>query len=325
MIDSLVDRTMGPVQNALNDAGLTKEEVEEVLLVGGSTRIPLVRSTIESFFGKPVSSSVNPDEVVALGAAVQGGVFAGEVTDILLLDVTPLSLGLETMGGVMTRLIERNTTIPCSKSQIFTTAEDSQPAVDVKVLQGEREFAKDNKNLGTFKLDGIPPAPRGVPQIEVTFDIDANGIVSVRASDKATGKEQNITISGAGTISSDEIDRLVEEARSNEVADKERRKQVEDKNQLESLIFQSEKLMSENEDKLEATSKDTLTSAVEAARKVLDGEPNPEHVNEQIAALTTAMQAAAKTMYETAAQESAQPTDVDNDDVIDADFTECAS
>ena len=328
MIDDIVEKTMKPVEMALNDASLSKTEIDEILLVGGSTRIPAVRKAVEDFFGKTVNSSVNPDEVVALGAAVQGGVFMGEVNDILLLDVTPLSLGLETMGGIMTRLIERNTTIPCSKTQTFTTAEANQSAVDIKVLQGEREFAKDNKNLGTFKLDGIPPAPRGVPQVEVTFDIDANGIVSVRAQDKGTGKAQDITISGSGTMTSDEVDRLVKEAKENEEADKAKKSEVENRNQLESMIFQSEKLVKENLDKLPAESKTTLEQSIAQAREVLSTNPTPDQVEAELTTLTAAMHSCAKVMYETDATSpgGAPADDLDeDDDIIDVEFNDTGS
>jgi molecular chaperone DnaK len=328
MIGKLVSKTMDPVKNALKDAGMDKDLLDEILLVGGSTRIPLVRKTVEEFFGKASNSSVNPDEVVALGAAVQGGVFTGEVSDILLLDVTPLSLGLETMGGIMTRLIERNTTIPCSKSQTFTTAENSQPAVDIKVLQGEREFAKDNKNLGTFKLDGLPPAPRGIPQIEVTFDIDANGIVSVKAIDKATNKEQNITIQNSGTLSSSEVERMVSEAKENEEADKRRREEIETKNSLESTVFQAEGFLQEHSEKISDVIQEDLKEAINSANNVLSGSPGLEILQAEIAKLNTAMQSAAKIMYENQ-QESSTPTeepppnvnDLD-DDIIDAEFEE---
>ena len=323
MIDGIIGKTMKPVVSALKDAGTDKGDIDEVLLVGGSTRIPAVRKAIEGFFGKPSNTSVNPDEVVAIGASVQGGVFTGEVNDILLLDVTPLSLGLETMGGVMTRLIERNTTIPCSKSQIFTTAENNQSAVDIKVLQGEREFAKDNKNLGTFKLDGIPPSPRGIPQIEVAFDIDANGIVSVKATDKATGKEQNVTISGAGTMPPDEVERLVQEAKDNEAADKEKRTDIENRNQLEGLVFQSEKLLADNGEKVSQEHRNTLEDAVTAARATLTTEGDPGAITSQIATLTAAVQEVGKAMYEQSAAEPEAATS-DDDDVIDAEFEECA-
>jgi len=325
MISSLIEKTLGPVRNALRDASLVRADIEEILLVGGSTRIPLVRQTVERFFEKKVSSSVNPDEVVALGAAVQGGVFTGEVNDILLLDVTPLSLGLETMGGVMHRLIERNTTIPCSKSQVFTTAENNQSAVDINVLQGEREFAKDNKNLGVFKLDGLPPAPRGTPQIEVTFDIDANGLVSVVAKDQATGKEQNITITGAGSMPSSEIDRHVQEAKENEIADKRRREEVENRNELEGLVFRTEKLIEENTDKISQEHKSSLEGAVQAARATLGHQDNPDSILEQIAALTAALQEVGKAMYDQQASADAAPPehdDDDDDDVLDVEWEE---
>ncbi len=330
MITDLTSRTMAPVENALKDSGLEVADIEEILLVGGSTRIPLVRNVVEKFFNKKVSSSVNPDEVVALGASVQGGVFAGEVNDILLLDVTPLSLGLETMGGVMTRLIERNTTIPCSKTQVFTTAENGQPAVDIKVLQGEREFARDNKMLGTFKLDGIPPAPRGVPQIEVTFDINADGLVNVTARDKATEKEQNITITGSGAMTPDEIAKLVEEAKANEETDKKKRKEMENRNQLESLVFQSEKLLADAEGKVSDSELNPLREDITSAKSALELN-SPEEVEALISKLGETMQDLGKQMYEAQTQQDPTPEPAEEqgdkapdveEDIIDAEFEE---
>ena len=320
LVDDIVVKTMTPVQNALKDAGVKKEEIDEILLVGGSTRIPLVKKTIEDFFGKASSASVNPDEVVAMGAAVQGGVFSGEVNDILLLDVTPLSLGIETMGGVMTRLIDRNTTIPCSKSQVFSTAGDNQSTVEIKVLQGEREFASDNKCLGNFNLDGLPPAPRGVPQIEVAFDLDANGIVSVKATDKATGKEQNITITGAGTLSSDDVERMVREAEQNREQDQARREEVESRNALESSVFQSEKLMKEHADNLSDEIKHNLTSAMELAKNA----ETYDDVKEASVQLSDALQAAGASLYQSTNEEaeSAESSSSNDDNVIDAEFEE---
>ncbi|NRB21989.1 molecular chaperone DnaK, partial [Candidatus Dependentiae bacterium] len=248
LCSDIFDRLLTPCKKALQDAGIGKDKIDEVILVGGSTRIPKVQELVKNFFGKEPNKSVNPDEVVAMGAAIQGGVLAGDVTDVLLLDVTPLSLGIETMGGITTRLIERNTTIPSKKSQTFSTAEDNQTAVDIKVLQGEREFAKDNKVLGQFKLEGIPAARRGTPQIEVTFDIDANGIVNVSAKDNATGKEQQVTISNSSGLDKSEIDRMVQEAKQHEAEDKKNRETIEKKNRLDGMITEVEKTLKDNKE-----------------------------------------------------------------------------
>lgn len=259
-------RLLEPCKKALSDAQLSTSQIDEVILVGGSTRMPKVQQLVKDFFGKEPNKSVNPDEVVAVGAAIQGGILAGQVTNVLLLDVTPLSLGIETLGGVMTKLIERNTTIPTRKSQVFSTAEDNQTAVDIRIFQGEREFAKDNKLLGQFRLDGIPPAPRGVPQVEVSFDIDANGIVHVSAKDKATGKEQKVTITSSSGLSKDEIDRMVREAKEHEASDKSAREAVEKKNHLDGLILQVEKTLKENKEKLEAQEVSNVEAALEKAK-----------------------------------------------------------
>jgi molecular chaperone DnaK len=266
----LFEKLFEPCKKAISDAKLSTKEIDEVILVGGSTRIPKVQSMIKDFFGKEPNKSVNPDEVVAVGAAIQGGVLGGDVTDVLLLDVTPLSLGIETMGSVSTKIIDRNTTIPTKKSQTFSTAEDNQTAVDIHVLQGEREFAKDNKTLGKFRLDGIPSAPRGVPQIEVTFDIDANGIVHVSAKDLGTGKEQNITITSSSGLSKDEIDNLVKEAQLHADEDKKQREAVDKRNNLDSTIVQIEKTIKENREKLPISEINKVESAIEEAKKVLN-------------------------------------------------------
>src|SRR5690349_9439028 len=255
LVDDLLQRTMGPVKQALADAGVDPLKIDEVVLVGGSTRMPKVQQIVKEFFGKEPHKGVNPDEVVAIGAAVQGGVLAGEVKDVLLLDVTPLSLGIETLGGVMTTLIPRNTTIPSKKSEVFSTATDNQTSVEVHVLQGERPMARDNRTLGRFHLDGIPPAPRGVPQIEVTFDIDANGIVNVHAKDKGTGKEQKITITASSGLTEADIQKMVKDAETHESEDKQRKEAIEARNQLDSLVFQMEKMVAENREKLDAAAR----------------------------------------------------------------------
>jgi molecular chaperone DnaK len=272
MIEDLVQRSVEPCRQALKDSGMSPSQIDEVVLVGGSTRVPMVQEAVRRLFGKEPNKSVNPDEVVAVGAAVQGGVLTGEVKDVLLLDVTPLSLGIETLGGVMTKIIERNTTIPKKESQIFSTATDNQPSVEIHVLQGEREMARDNRTLGRFTLEGIPPAPRGVPQIEVTFDIDANGIVSVKAKDLGTSKEQAITISGASGINKDEIDRMVRDAEAHSKEDAERRKQVETRNQLDSLVYQTEKTLREHRDALDANDVNAVETALNEGREALKGE-----------------------------------------------------
>ncbi|MCQ8277417.1 molecular chaperone DnaK [Acetobacteraceae bacterium KSS8] len=271
LVDDLIQRTLGPCKAAMKDASVTAGEIDEVILVGGMTRMPKVIEVVKQFFGKEPARNVNPDEVVAIGAAVQGAVLKGDVKDVLLLDVTPLSLGIETLGGVFTRLIDRNTTIPTKKSQIFSTAEDNQSAVTIKVSQGEREMAADNKPLGQFDLMGIPPAPRGVPQIEVTFDIDANGIVSVSAKDKATNKEQQIRIQASGGLSDADIERMVKEAEANAEADKAKRAGVEARNQAESLVHQTEKTLADNEGKVPAAEKSEAESAIAAVKSALEG------------------------------------------------------
>jgi molecular chaperone DnaK len=297
LVESLVQRTIGPLKQALADAGLKPSEVDEVVLVGGSTRMPRVQQVVKEYFGKEPHKGVNPDEVVAIGAAVQGGVLAGDVKDLLLLDVTPLSLGIETLGGVMTVLISRNTTIPSKKSEIFSTAADNQTSVEVHVVQGERSLAKDNRTLGRFHLTGLPPAPRGLPQVEVTFDIDANGIVNVSATDKATGKEQKITISGASGLSKDEVDRMVKDSEAHASDDAGRREAVDARNQADALIYSVEKTYTENKDKLGAVYAE-IESALEAAKNAVKGD-DTKAIKAATDGLQKASHAMAEALYKT--------------------------
>jgi molecular chaperone DnaK len=316
MIEKFVQKTLVPVRKALKDASLSKKDVNEVIMVGGSTRIPAVKMAVEKFFGKPSNNTVNPDEVVALGAAVQAGVFSGDVTDVLLLDVTPLSLGIETLGGVTTFLIERNTTIPTSKSEVFSTAADSQAAVDISVLQGERKFANDNRSLGNFQLSGIPPAPRGVPQIEVKFDIDANGILSVSAKDKATGKEQSIRIEGQSGLTESEISDMIDQAKNAEEEDMSRLEEIESRNKLDTAVYQSEKILSESEDSLSESTVSNLREAIDQAKKSLEGEGSLE---ESFKNLQTSLHSASTEMYESQ-KEDADSQDPEDENIVDASF-----
>ncbi len=329
----LIDRCRIPVEQALKDAKLSKTNIDEVVLVGGSTRIPAIKDVVKRTLDKEPNETVNPDEVVAVGAAIQGGVLAGEVKDILLLDVTPLSLGVETLGGVMTKLITRNTTIPTKKSEVFSTAQDGQTNVEIKVLQGEREMATDNKSLGTFQLSGIPPAPRGVPQIEVIFDIDANGILNVTAKDKGTGKEQTITISGASTLDDNEVERMVKDAEANATADKERREHIDLKNQADSLAYQAEKQLADMGDKVPAADKEKAEEQIKALRTAIEAE-DFETIKTLTGELQQTLYGISTNLYQQAggdAGEGAPAADATpgnssgGDDVIDAEFSEPGS
>jgi molecular chaperone DnaK len=327
LVEPLVQRTLGPAKQALADAGLKPSDIHEVVLVGGSTRMPRVQQVVKELFGKEPHRGVNPDEVVAVGAALQGGVLAGEVKDLLLLDVTPLSLGIETLGGVMTTLIPRNTTIPTKKSEIFSTAADSQTSVEVHVLQGERQFARDNRTLGRFHLVGLPPAPRGVPQIEVTFDIDANGIVNVAAKDKATGKEQAITISGSSGLNKDEVDRMVKDAEAHSADDQARRETIDARNQVDALAYAVETTLAENKSKLDAALVGRVDTALEAARTAVKGDVKDAIVRAGDE-LQKASHAVAEALYRAEqAPPASGPTsqaepDVKDAEVVDAEFAE---
>jgi molecular chaperone DnaK len=329
LVEDLIARTMPPCKTALKDAGITASEIDEVVMVGGMTRMPKVIAEVKNFFGKEPNKSVNPDEVVAMGAAIQAGVLQGDVKDVLLLDVTPLSLGIETLGGVSTKLIEKNTTIPTKKSQVFSTAEDSQPAVSIRVLQGEREMAADNKLLGNFELVGIAPAPRGVPQIEVTFDIDANGIVNVSAKDKGTGKEQKIQIQASGGLSDEEIEKMVKEAEANKEADKKKRESVDARNQADTLIHSTEKNLKEHGAKISDAEKKAIEDASTALKEALKGD-NVEDIKKKTETLVQASMKLGEAIYKS--QQNTKPDsgnddgkdnkDKKDDNVVDADFEE---
>ncbi|NMA04242.1 MAG: molecular chaperone DnaK [Clostridiales bacterium] len=325
LISHLIEKTKNPIQTAMSDAGLSSDDIDKVILVGGSTRIPAVQQLVKDITGKDPHKGINPDECVALGAAIQAGVLTGEVRDVLLLDVTPLSLGIETLGGVSTRLIERNTTIPTRKSQIFSTAEDNQPAVDIHVLQGERQMAIDNVTLGRFKLDGIAPAPRGIPQIEVAFDIDANGIVNVSAKDLGTGKEQKITITASTNLSDEEIERKIKEAEQFAEEDRKRREAIETKNRADSLIYQSEKTLKEMEGKISPEEEAKVKTEIEKLKKAVESD-NVENIKKSIEDLNAAFAPITQKMYEQSAQaqqtggETQDGSDEHKENVVDAEY-----
>ncbi len=326
LVSDLVEKTLEPCKVALKDSGFSAAEINEVVLVGGMTRMPKIVETVKNFFGKEPNKSVNPDEVVAMGAAIQAGVLQGDVKDVLLLDVTPLSLGIETLGGVSTKLIEKNTTIPTKKSQVFSTAEDNQPAVSIRVLQGEREMASDNKILGNFELVGIPPAARGTPQIEVTFDIDANGIVNVSAKDKGTGKEQKIQIQASGGLSEEEIQKMVKDAEANKEADKKKRESVDARNQADSLVFSTEKSLKEHGDKISAEEKKAIENAIIDLKKSLEG-TDSEDIKKKTQSLIQVSMKLGEAVYksqqktnETKGKESKDAKPEDKENVVDADF-----
>jgi molecular chaperone DnaK len=328
LIEDLVEQTITKIEEVLKDAGVAKGEIKEIVMVGGSTRIPMVQEKVKNFFGKDLNKSVNPDEVVAIGAAIQGAVIKGDVKDVLLLDVTPLSLGIETLGGVTTKVIEKGTTIPVKKTQTFSTAEDNQPAVTIHVVQGEREFAKDNKSLGQFNLEGIPPAPRGVPQIEVTFDIDANGILTVSAQDKASGKQQEIKITGSSGLSEEEIQKMVQDAEAHKAEDEKRKALVEAKNQADALVHQTEKSLSDLGDKVEAAERTKIEGLLNDLKELLkDENVTKEQIDAKVKELTDASHKLAEAAYqkeqgaaggEAGAQGGAGQAKKDDDDVIDA-------
>ena len=325
LVEKLIERTIVPCKAALKDAGIDASKIDEVVLVGGQTRMPKIREAVKDFFNKEPNMSVNPDEVVAMGAAIQAGVLQGDVKDVLLLDVTPLSLGIETLGGVFTRLIDKNTTIPTKKSQVFSTAEDNQSAVTIRVFQGEREMANDNKLLGQFNLEGISPAPRGIPQIDVAFDIDANGIVSVSATDKATGKEQKITIEASGGLSDDEIENMIKEAEANAETDKKVRELVDAKNQAEAIIHSAEKGIVDAGDKITDEEKDPVEAAIKDLKEVLDGE-DLAAIQEKIATLSQAAMKIGEKLYQQEQENTGDENQGDNEtedaDIVDADFEE---
>ncbi|MCJ7601486.1 MAG: Hsp70 family protein, partial [Desulfobulbaceae bacterium] len=338
LVGDLIDRTVGPCKTALKDAGLSLSDIDEVILVGGMTRMPKVQQKVKEIFGKDPNKGVNPDEVVAIGAAIQGGVLKGDVKDVLLLDVTPLSLGIETLGGVTTRLIEKNTTVPTKKSQIFSTAADNQPAVSIHVLQGEREMAQDNKSIGRFELTDIPPAPRGVPQVEVTFDLDANGILHVSAKDLGTGKHQSIRITASSGLSEQEIEKMKRDAEAHAEEDKKRKALVEAKNNADSMIYATEKSLKEVGDKVDAETKGNVESAIEKVKKTLEGN-DTDAIKSATEELTKASHKLAEIMYSQASKDhpggdaggaagggaagaGAGAGKKDDDDVVDADFEE---